>query len=225
MVLYFWWFLFLCNRWGVRNSPWGSSTGGGLRSRTRGNKVQASTFGNGGEKLPGMTHDKVGQNECDAGCITPASGWWSLRNVTRGVAMKGGNLMFASVFFEILTQRPSIYRGFRLMISCACRALSPSFPIWQRFGFDQFLLRFQFVTALPARSAIQHGVGDDPVLGHSWATRERSQGRLGWADVEGFGPWPYSRVKTFSIFQTIFQFANCFEFKSNLNFERFLLTK
>jgi hypothetical protein len=38
-----------------------------------------------------------------------------------------------------------------------------------------------------------------------------------------FGPWPYFRVKTFSIFQTIFQFTNYFEFNSNLNFERFLL--
>jgi hypothetical protein len=31
--------------------------------------------------------------------------------------------------------------------------------------------------------------------------------------------WPYSRVKTVSIFQTIFQFKNYFEFNSNLNFE------
>jgi hypothetical protein len=29
-------------------------------------------------------------------------------------------------------------------------------------------------------------------------------------------------VKPFSIFKTIFQFANCFEFNSNLNFEPFL---
>jgi hypothetical protein len=48
MVLHFWWFLFLRNRWGVRNSPRGSSTGGGLWSRTCNGKVQASTFGDGG---------------------------------------------------------------------------------------------------------------------------------------------------------------------------------
>jgi hypothetical protein len=139
--------------------------------------------------------------------------------------MKGANLGFAMVFFEILTQRPSIYRGFMLMISCACRALSPSFPIRRGFGLNQFPLRFRLVTVLPARSAIRRGVGDNPVLGRSWVTCERSRGRLGWAGGEGFGPWPYSRVKTFSIFQTIFQFANYFEFNSNLNFERFLLTK
>jgi hypothetical protein len=40
-----------------------------------------------------------------------------------------------------------------------------------------------------------------------------------WARAGSFGPWPYSRAKTFSIFQTIFQFANYFEFNSNLNFE------
>jgi hypothetical protein len=139
--------------------------------------------------------------------------------------MKGVNLGFALVFFKIPAQRPSIYRGFGLMISCTCRALSPSFPIQRGFSFDRFPLRFRLVTALSARSTIWCGVGDDPVLGRSWAVHERSRGRLSWAGGEGFGPWPYSRVKTFSIFQTIFQFANCFEFKSNLNFERFLLVK
>jgi hypothetical protein len=82
--------------------------------------------------------------------------------------MKGVNLGFAMVFFEIPAQRPSIYRGFVLMISCACRALSPSFPIRRGFGLDQFPLRFQLVIALLARSAIRRGVGDDPVLGRSW---------------------------------------------------------
>jgi hypothetical protein len=47
-----------------------SSTGGGLRSRTRGGKVQASTFNDGGGKLQGMAHDKVGQNGCDPICRT-----------------------------------------------------------------------------------------------------------------------------------------------------------
>jgi hypothetical protein len=81
--------------------------------------------------------------------------------------MKGANLGFASVFFEIPVQRPSIYRGFGLIISCVCRALSPSFPIQWGFDFNRFLLRFRLVTALSARSAIRRGVGDDPVLGHA----------------------------------------------------------
>jgi hypothetical protein len=49
--------------------------------------------------------------------------------VTHSVAMKGVNLGFISVIFKILAQRPSIYRGFGLIISCACRALSPSSQI------------------------------------------------------------------------------------------------
>jgi hypothetical protein len=84
------------------------------------------------------------------------------------------NLGFVSIFFKILAQRPSIYRSFGLIISCACRALSPSFLIRPGFNFDRFLLRFRSVTALSAQSAIQHGVGDDPVLGCSWAVRERT---------------------------------------------------
>jgi hypothetical protein len=48
--------------------------GGGLRSRTRGSKVHASTFGDGGGKLQGMAHDKVGQNGCGVECRTLASG-------------------------------------------------------------------------------------------------------------------------------------------------------
>jgi hypothetical protein len=83
------------------------------------------------------------------------------------MVMKGANLGFASVFFEIPMQIPSIYRGFGFIISCAYRALSPSFPIRHGFNFDRFPLRFQSVTALLTRSVIQRGVGDDPVLGHS----------------------------------------------------------
>jgi hypothetical protein len=102
--------------------------------------------------------------------------------------MKGVHLGFASVFFEIPAQIPSIYRGFGLIITCAYRALSPSFPIRREFDFDRFSLRFRSVTALQTQSAIRRGVGDDPVLGHSWATCERGRGRLGWASGEGFGP-------------------------------------
>jgi hypothetical protein len=40
-----------------------------------------------------------------------------------------------------------------------------------------------------------------------------------------FRPKGIFRVKTFSIFQINFQFANYFEFNSNLNFERFLLAR
>jgi hypothetical protein len=47
----------------------------------------------------------------------------------------------------------------------------------------------------------------------------------GWASGGSFGPRPLFRVKTFSIFQTIFEFPNYFDFNSNLNFERFLLAK
>jgi hypothetical protein len=52
----------------------GSSTGGGLQSRTCSGKVQASTFGDGGGMLQGPAHDKVGQNRCVTECRTPGSG-------------------------------------------------------------------------------------------------------------------------------------------------------
>jgi hypothetical protein len=129
MVLHFWCFLFLRNRWNARNSPRGSSTGGGLQSRTYGSKVQASTFGDSGGMLQGLAHDKVGPNGCGAECRTPASGRWSLRIIACDVVRKGANLGFVSVFFKIRVQLPSIYRGFGLIISCACRALSPSIQI------------------------------------------------------------------------------------------------
>jgi hypothetical protein len=52
---------------------------------------------------------------------------------------------------------------------------------------------------------------------------EGKEARLG---LQGsFVPSPFFRVKNFSIFQTIFQFANYFDFNSNLNFQRFLLAK
>jgi hypothetical protein len=107
----------------------GSSTSGRLRSRTCGGKVQASTFGDCGGTLQGSAHDKVGSNGRGVECRTPVSDRWSSRSVARGVAMKGVNLGFVSVFFEIPAQVPSIYRGFGLIISCACRALSPTFLI------------------------------------------------------------------------------------------------
>jgi hypothetical protein len=133
--------------------------------------------------------------------------------------MKGANLGFALVFFEILAQGPSIYRGFGSMISCACRTPSPSFPIQRGLGFDRFLLRFRLGTATPGSVYYPAWGRRRSGLGGSWAMREQSQGRLGWATRECFGAWPYSRVKTFCIFQTIFEFANYFEFNSNLNFE------
>jgi hypothetical protein len=133
-VLHFWWFFFLWNLWSGRNSPRVSSTGRGLRSRMCGGKVQASTFGDGGGTLQGSGHDKVGSNGSGAEHRAPASGQWSSRIFSRGVAMKGVNLGFVSVFFYILAQLRSIYRGFRLIVSCMCRALSQSFPI--RLGFD-----------------------------------------------------------------------------------------
>jgi hypothetical protein len=77
--------------------------------------------------------------------------------------MKGVNLGFASVFFEILAQGPSIYRGFGSMISCACRTPSPCFPIQWGFGFDRSRLRLQFVmttrvgSAGPAGKVSAHG--------------------------------------------------------------------
>jgi hypothetical protein len=129
MVLHFWCFLLLRNRWSARNSPGWSSTGEGLQSQTCGGKVQASTFGNGGGMLQGSAHDKVGPNGCGAEHRTLTLGRWSLRSVARGVAMKGANLGFVSVFFEIPAQLPSICSCFGLIISCACRGLSPSSQI------------------------------------------------------------------------------------------------
>jgi hypothetical protein len=114
--------------------------------------------------------------------------------------MKGVNLVFALVSFKILALGPSIYRGFGSLISCACRTPSSSSPIRWGFGFDRFSLRFWLVMTRPARCAIRCGVGDDSVLGRSWAARERSRGWLGWASGDSFGPLPYSRVKTFFIF-------------------------
>jgi hypothetical protein len=140
-------------------------------------------------------------------------------------AMKGANLGFVLVFFEIPAQGASIYRGFGSMISCVCRTPSPSFPIRWWFGSDRFPLRFRLVTATPSSVCYLARGSRRSGLGRSWAARERSQGRVCWASGESFGPWLYSRVKTFSIFQTIFQFANYSEFNSNLNFEQFLITK
>jgi hypothetical protein len=57
----------------------------------------------------------------------------------------------------------------------------------------------------------------EPLLGPH--VEEREETRLGRGG--SFGLCPYSRVKTFSIFQ----FANYFEFSSNLNFEQLLLAK
>jgi hypothetical protein len=160
MVLRFRCFLFLRNRWSARNLPRGPSTGRGLQSRMCSGKVQASTFSEGGGMLQGSAHNKVGPNGCGAKRRTQALCRWSLRSITRGLAMKGVNLGFVSVFFEISVQLPSVYRGFRLVISCACRALSPSFQI--RLGFD---ILFDFVVILTGGISVsvttQRRVADD----------------------------------------------------------------
>jgi hypothetical protein len=74
--------------------------------------------------------------------------------------MKGANLGFALVFFKIPAQLPSIYRGFGLIISCACRALFPCFQI--RLGYD---ISFDFIEILVGGISIsvmtRCGVGDD----------------------------------------------------------------
>jgi hypothetical protein len=134
-----------------------------------GSEIQASTFGDGGGTLQGTTHDKVGPNGCGTERKTPVSSRWSSRSVARGVTMKGVNLGFVSFFFKIPTQQPSIYRGFGLIISCMCRALSPSSQI--RLGFD---ISFDFVEistgGVSVSVATWHGVGDagaEPLLGRA----------------------------------------------------------
>jgi hypothetical protein len=79
------------------------------------------------------------------------------------------NLGFVSFFFKIPTQQPSIYRGFGLLISCTCRALSPSSQI--RLGFD---ISFDFVEISTGGVSVSvttwHGVGDagaEPLLGRA----------------------------------------------------------
>jgi hypothetical protein len=122
------------------------------------------------------------------------------------MAMKGAHLGFASIFFEIPVQMPSIYRGFGLIISCACRALSPSFLIRHGFNFVWFPLGFRSVTALPTRSVIRCVVGDDSVLGRSLAAREGGRSRLSWASGEGFIPWPIEKWKRLFNFQIFSKF-------------------
>jgi hypothetical protein len=165
MVLHFQCFLFLQNRWSVRNSPRGSSTGGGLQRGRCGSKVQASTFDDGGGTLQGSAHDKVGPNGCGMERRTLALGRWSSRSIICGMATKGVNLGSVSVFFETMVQLPSIYRGFGLIISCACRALSPSFPI--RLGFN-ILTGFIEISDndISVSVVTRCGVGDD----RCWAT-------------------------------------------------------
>jgi hypothetical protein len=82
------WGFFLQGRWGLANSPVGSSAGGELRSRACGSEAQALIFGDGGGELQGAAHNEVGQNGCGASCRAPTSGCWSLRTFSRGEAMK-----------------------------------------------------------------------------------------------------------------------------------------
>jgi hypothetical protein len=132
----------------------------GLQSKACGGKVQASTFGDGGGALQGSAHGKVGPNRCGAERRTPVLGRRRSRSVTPGMAMKGVNLGIVSVFFEIMAQRPSIYRGFGRIISCACRALSPSSQI--RLGF---INPFDFIEISAGGISVsvmtRCGVGDD----------------------------------------------------------------
>jgi hypothetical protein len=147
----------------------------GLQSRTCGSKVQASTFNDSGGTLQGSAHDKDGPNGCGAEHRTPASDRWSSGSIARSVAMKGVNLGFISVFFEIPVQLPSIYRGFGLIISCTCRALSRSSQIQMEFD-----ILFDFVEILASGVSIsvmtQRGVGND----QRWATLGLGQAWLGW---------------------------------------------
>jgi hypothetical protein len=94
------------------------------------------------------------------------------------MATKGANLVLVSVFFEI-PQLPSIYRGFRLIISCMCRALSPSFPV--RLGFD-ILTGFVEISVdgISVSVATRCGVGDD----RCWATPGPCVSEVG-ADSDG----------------------------------------
>jgi hypothetical protein len=78
---------FLQGRWGLGNSPGGSSAGGEW-SRACGSEAQALTFGDGGRELQGAAHNEAGQNECGASFRSPTSGCWSLRSFSRGAAMK-----------------------------------------------------------------------------------------------------------------------------------------
>jgi hypothetical protein len=74
MVHHLGWGFFLRGWRGARNSTRGSLAGGELWSRTRGGEAQALTFSDGGWELQGIAHDKVGQNECGAGCRSPTLG-------------------------------------------------------------------------------------------------------------------------------------------------------
>jgi hypothetical protein len=123
-------------------------------------------------KLQGMAHDKVGQNGCGIGWRTPTLGWWSSRSVARGAAMKGANQLFAPVFFKILAQGPSIYRGSESMISCVCRTPSASFPIRQGFGFDRLPLRFRLGTTTLGSVCYL-------VWGRTWSSMGHAREKLG----------------------------------------------
>jgi hypothetical protein len=98
------------------------------------------------------------------------------------VETKGANLGFVSVFFEILAQLPSIYRGFGLIISCVCRAICPSSQI--RLGFDT---SFNFVEISAGGVSVsmmtRRGVGDDrrrAAPGPCASEAEAGLAGLGW---------------------------------------------
>jgi hypothetical protein len=150
--------------------------------------VQASTFGDGGGTLQGSAQDMVGPNGCGAEHRTPASGRWSSRSVASGVVMKGVNREFVSFSLKIPAQLPYIYRGFGLIISCACKVLSPSFEI--RLGFD---ISFDFIEISVGSVSIsvvtRHRVGGDQRWAapgpHVGEVRAGSTGPVGWNSAQG----------------------------------------
>jgi hypothetical protein len=92
------------------------------------------------------------QNGCGIMCSWPALGRWRSGGVTHCAAMKVANLGFASIFDEIPVWGSSIYRGFELMISCACRTPSPTHLIRLGFDFDWIPLRsFSWGRKFPVR--------------------------------------------------------------------------
>jgi hypothetical protein len=133
--------------------------GGGSGARRAAARFKPQTLAMVGN-TPRVGSRQVGPNGCDAERRTPTSGRWCSRIVACDVTMKGVNLGFVSIFFEILAQLPPIYKGSELIISCACRDLSLSFQI--RLGFD---ISSDFIEILvggiSVSVATRHEVGDN----------------------------------------------------------------
>jgi hypothetical protein len=147
---------------GVRGTHQGGllpARGGGSRARRAAARFKPQTLAMVGN-TPRVGSRQVGPNGCDAERRTLTSGRWCSRIVACDVTMKGVNLGFVLIFFEILAQLPPIYKGFELIISCACRDLSLSFQI--RLGFD---ISSDFIEILvggiSVSVATRHEVGDN----------------------------------------------------------------